>query len=257
MKIVVLSPHRDDAAFSVGLAVHSWLADGHKVEVLNCFSRSDYAPYSDAGSLHPNDRLSFVTALRSREDECWRKLCGNNLALADLRLKDAPIRFHCSVHDVFGQPVRLEEKAVAKIRSAIAARTGPLVLPLGMGAHVDHLTAREAALSAVDDARPIAFYEDLPYAAQPDAAAPDEIVKELSLRLHSDLLPVFAGEEEAAETAAARKRKFALCYDSQIDDATVTQIAEFCRRYCGRDRLWANEAWRRSSSYESLTAMKQ
>jgi LmbE family N-acetylglucosaminyl deacetylase len=249
VKIVVLSPHRDDAAFSVGLAVSSWLNAGHAVEVLNCFSRSEYAPYSDVHSVHANDRMSFATAVRSREDECWRKLCGNKLTISDLRLKDAPIRFHCSLDEIGGLAIRPEEKAFAKIRSAIAERRGPLVLPLGIGAHVDHLTAREAALAAVDDARPIAFYEDLPYAARGESAAAEDLAGELSLRLKCDLLPIsigeeLAGEEEDVEIAVARKRKFALCYDSQIDDGEVTEIAEFSRRYGGRERLWANEAWR-------------
>ncbi len=252
--IVVLSPHRDDAAFSVGLAVSSWLKSGNAVEVLNCFSRSEYAPYSDVHSVHANDRMSFATALRSREDECWRKLCGNKLTISDLRLKDAPIRFHCSLEEIGGLGIRSEEKAFLKIRSAIAERRGPLVLPLGIGAHVDHVTAREAALAAVDDAKPIAFYEDLPYAVWADAAVAEDIAEELSLRLKCDLLPVFAGEEADAEIAVAGKRRFALCYDSQIDDGEVTQIAEFSRRYGGRERLWANAAWRANEEWRANRA---
>jgi LmbE family N-acetylglucosaminyl deacetylase len=244
LKIVVLSPHRGDAAFSVGLAVSSWLAAGDTVEVLNCFSRSEYAPYSDAGSVHANDRLSFVTAVRSREDEFWRKLCGNKLTLSDLRLKDAPIRFHCSLDEIEGLAIRPEEKTFPKIRSAIAARRAALVLPLGIGAHVDHLTAREAALSAIDDSTAVAFYEELPDAASASPAATEVIAQELSARLKLDLLPVFAGEEADAEIAAARKRRYALCYDSQIDDDIVNRIAEHCTHYGGRERLWANAAWR-------------
>jgi len=38
MKITVLSPHRDDAAFSVGLAIAEWLNAGYAVEVVNCFT---------------------------------------------------------------------------------------------------------------------------------------------------------------------------------------------------------------------------
>ena len=41
-----------------------------------------------------------------------------------------------------------------------------------------------------------------------------------------------------------RKRKLALCYDSQIADAGIEQIAEFSRQYEGRERLWANKEWR-------------
>gem|GEM_PF-6042353 len=34
------------------------------------------------------------------------------------------------------------------------------------------------------------------------------------------------------------------CYDSQIDESVTTEIAEFSRRYGGRERLWGNAAWR-------------
>ena len=37
--------------------------------VLNIFTRSRYAPYSDAGFVHENDQLSYVSAMRLREDE--------------------------------------------------------------------------------------------------------------------------------------------------------------------------------------------
>jgi hypothetical protein len=46
--------------------------------------------------------------------------------------------------------------------------------------------------------------------------------------------------------AVARKQRLAICYDSQVEDATTDQIAEFSRNYQGRERLWANAAWRDS-----------
>jgi hypothetical protein len=224
--------------------VKSWLAAGHAVQVLNCFTRSEYAPYSDADSVHENDRMSFVTALRKREDECWAKLCGSRLTLTDLRLKDAPIRFHCSLNKVFELPVRSEEKPFAKIRSHVAGCNSALVLPLGIGAHVDHLTAREAALSALDPSRPYAFYEDMPYAALGPASAAGALAEEIGNRVGCELSPAFVREPDALENAMSSKRRFALCYDSQVNDDAVNQIAEFCGHYAGRERLWANEAWR-------------
>ena len=62
----------------------------------------------------------------------------------------------------------------------------------------------------------------------------------------SGLTPVFAAEAGDLERAVERKRRLALCYDSQIDSEVTEAIAEFCRRYGGRERLWANEAWRRA-----------
>ncbi len=251
LKIVVVSPHRDDAAFSVGLALDAWLAGGHSVEVMNVFTRSAYAPYSDAESLHSNDRLSYVTALRAREDLAWTKLYRGALSLADLRLKDAPLRFRCSADEVLGRPVSPSDKAFAVLQKGLSRSAGhAFVLPLALGRHVDHVTASEAAVRAAGQL-PCAFYEDLPYAARPDTA--DEIEAEVgsavvdaAALLGEPLQPVFAAQEAGdASASVARKRSFALCYDSQIDDNVVEQIAGFATRYGGRERMWANAAWQK------------
>jgi LmbE family N-acetylglucosaminyl deacetylase len=249
MKIVVVSPHRDDAAFSLGLAVGTWLQKGYAVEVVNVFTRSEYAPYSDADSLHPNDRMSFASAVRKREDESWVKLYvgqlgRGKLTLTDLNLKDAPLRLHCSLGEVQQREPDLTEKVSSKIkRSLEMSKADAIVLPLGVGNHVDHLTARIACLPTDAQAFALAFYEDLPYAAQ----APETIegaVQATSLAAAVPLEAVFVSEVTDVEAAVARKRKLGLCYDSQMDDAGVEQIAEFCGQYEGRERLWANREWR-------------
>jgi LmbE family N-acetylglucosaminyl deacetylase len=251
VKITVVSPHRGDAAFALGLAVEAWLMQGHAVEVVSCFTRSEFAPYSDVGSVHANDRMSFVTALRKREDEAWRKQYGvAKLTLTDLNLKDAPIRLHCGAEEVFGRVADVSEKVVSKIRRALElSNAGAFVLPLGLGGHVDHVSARDAAMPAEMSALPLAFYEELPYAAHAGGEqAIESAVNQLSLTLQAELQPAFAsglhGAESAIDTVVLRMRRAAWCYDSQIDESVTTEIAEFCRRYGGRERLWANAAWR-------------
>jgi LmbE family N-acetylglucosaminyl deacetylase len=250
VKITVVSAHRGDAAFALGLAVEAWLGQGHAVEVVSCFTRSEFAPYSDVGSVHANDRVSFVTAVRKREDEAWRKQLGAaKLTLTDLNLKDAPLRLHCGADEVFGRAADASEKVVAKIRRALEmSKPGALVLPLGLSGHVDYVTARDVTLSAQGTAvLPVAFYEELPYAAGEGAeAAIEAVVVQLALTMQSKLQPVFATEAmqgDALEGAVARRRRIAWCYDSQIDESATAEIAGFCRRYEGRERLWGNAAW--------------
>jgi LmbE family N-acetylglucosaminyl deacetylase len=251
VKITVVSPHRGDAAFALGLAIETWLAEGHAVEVVNCFTRSEFAPYSDAGSLHPNDRMSFVTAVRKREDEAWRKLYGAaKLTLTDLNLKDAPLRLHCRPEEVFGRVADVSEKVVSKIRRAVElSGAGAVVLPLGLGGHVDHVSARDAAMPTEVSAVPLAFYEELPEAASAGGeGALAAAMSQLPVTVQAELQPAFAsgvgGVEAANGDVVARRRRVAWCYDSQIDESATTEIAEFCRRYDGRERLWANAAWR-------------
>lgn len=246
MRIVVVSPHRDDAAFSLGLAIDAWLASGHKVTVMNCFTISEYAPFSDVASLHANDRRSFVTAVRRREDIAWTKLAGSRLELYDLDLMDAPLRLACSVEDVQTMEIRPGDRAVARVAGAITKIAGRVargeiafVVPLAVGGHIDHRVARQAAAQALTDPSiPLAFYEDLPYAARPEAR--DLLVPEAAM----DLQACFASASRPDESAAvARKQRIAECYDSQIDSAAVHSIASFCSNYGGRERIWGNTAW--------------
>ena len=252
MKIAVVSPHRGDAAFALALSVEAWLEQGHAVEVVSCFTRSEFAPYSDVGSVHANDRVSFVTAVRKREDEAWRKRFGvAKLTITDLNLKDAPIRLHCQQQEVFGRPADVSEKVLSKIRRALdGSKAGAVVLPLALSGHVDYVSARDAVLSVLPTDFPLAFYEELPFAAAAGAeGAIETVVHALSLTLQSELQSAFASECQQTDTAIAdavqRRRRAAWCYDSQIDEGATTEIAEFCLRYQGQERLWANAAWRR------------
>jgi LmbE family N-acetylglucosaminyl deacetylase len=245
LKIVVLSPHRDDAAFSLSLALETWIAKGHVVQVINCFTRSAFAPFSDADSLHANDRASYVTAVRLREDESWRRQYGKRLTFNDLNLKDAPIRLRCPEEELCTLDVNPTEKAIQKIAKAIEqANADAVVLPLALGNHIDRLTARYAGLLKPNPAKPHAFYEDLPYALQPGAV---ETIADIIRTLNLAVQPTFASAPaDDVDAAIERKRKHALRYDSQIDDATTRDIAQFSAQYAGRERLWANEAWRAS-----------
>jgi LmbE family N-acetylglucosaminyl deacetylase len=247
VKITVISPHRGDAAFALGLAIKAWLAKGHAVEVISCFTRSDFAPYSDVGSVHKNDRVSYVTGLRKREDEEWRKQAGTpKFSITDLNLKDAPLRLHVGASEVFGRAAEASAKVTDKIRRALEmSKAGAWVLPLGLGGHVDHVTARDVALSArVGEGFPVAFYEELPEAGRGAAGEVEAAVVALTLVVQSGLEPVFAAEAGDVEDAVTKKRRVAWCYDSQIDEAATSEIAEFCRRHEGRERIWANAVWR-------------
>ena len=243
MTIVVLSPHRDDAAFSLSLSIGTWIEAGHRVEVVNCFTRSEYAPHAEVEFIHSNDRLPRVTALRLREDQSWAKMYGARAPrLTDLNLKDAPLRLHVTIDRVCGLPVNPEDKALVKVPKAVAALTpDAMVVPMALGGHVDHVTVREAIVRAgLATEVPTAFYEDLPYAARPGAA---ETIAADAMAVSEELQPLFVTIERADGAAVARKRRLALCYDSQIADKEADQIAAFCERYGGRERLWGNAAW--------------
>lgn len=260
MNILVLSPHRDDAAFSLTLSISHWLAVGHRVTILNVFTRSLYAPYSDAESVHMNDRLSYVSAMRRREDEEFLKQVPG-ATMVDLNIKDAPIRLHCDSAIVCDMDVDPKDTAIPKIRKAVAAQaaqahaTSCLVLPLGLGHHVDHRVARDAALPLSTEL-PCAFYEELPYATRPGVQVDlTRFREDANTRLHEPLFPVLVHGTHTRPTE--RKLKVAHLYASQIDDALAHTIADFSHRYHGAERLWANESWLAEAGANKLSARQR
>lgn len=251
MNILVLSPHRDDAAFSLALAIKGWLAASHRVTVLGVFTRSLNAPYSDADTVHPNDLLSYVSAMRRREDAEFLKLLPA-LRMVDLNLKDAPLRLRCTDDQLYTLAPSPEDTAVAKIQKALAKLSAEqaidaVLLPLGLGHHVDHLVVRNAAL-AFAATYACAFYEDLPDAFQSTLAFDEAARAEFTAMRESDLFaeatsPVILSSGEDAPAAVKTKRRIVSVYASQVDDATIDIISNFSQHYQGGERVWANPAW--------------
>jgi LmbE family N-acetylglucosaminyl deacetylase len=239
----VLSPHRDDAAFSLSIAIGHWLRARHTVTVLNVFTRSRFAPFSDAAFVHENDELSYVSAMRLREDQLWvrrmqeplGKGLKNHLHLAEVNLKDAPIRLRIAPGEATATALDPGDRAIEKIRRSLArhAEEGAvdaLVIPAGVGRHVDHLAVREA-VQPFTAHRAACWYEELPYAATRETAAEDREMLQgiVTGRDHPLHEMVYAGDEA--------KRRLVLNYASQIEDADAGVIAG------ASERLWGNAQW--------------
>jgi LmbE family N-acetylglucosaminyl deacetylase len=257
LKILVLSPHRDDAAFSLSLSISHWLSVGHRVTLLNVFTRSLYAPYSDADTVHENDRLTYISAMRKKEDESFlRRLPG--LTMIDLNLKDAPIRLRCDSAIVCDMDVDPNDTAIPKIQKAMTAQVDAarplhaIVVPLALGHHVDHRVVRDAILPFATKL-PTAFYEDLPYATR-DGVRIDltRFREDESARLHEPLHPVLVHGTHTQPSAF--KLKIATLYASQIDQQLAETIASFSHRYQGAERLWANNLWLKNATANKLSS---
>jgi hypothetical protein len=236
-----------------------WLTARHTVTLLNVFTRSRYAPYSDAAFVHENDELSYVSAMRLREDELFLrrikeslpKGLKNNLSMHDLNLKDAPIRLRVPIDQVCNTPVNPVDPSLEKIRRALARQAelgtmDAIVLPAGLGNDVDHLTVREAAMPFAASL-PAAFYEDLPYlATNPSAPSDLESLNSAAIERDDPLTEIICHASEPATDAVVRKRKLILNYASQIDDEAGDIMSNFATRYDGGERLWANKLWHSS-----------
>ena len=259
MKLVVLSPHRDDAAFSLSLSISHWLAMGHTVTLLNVFTRSLYAPYSDAEMKPEDERLDYVSALRKREDQKFLAALAGSVKMVDLDVVDAPIRLKCDASIVCDMDVQADDFAIPRVQEGLAKLVKgddtALVLPLGLGHHVDHRTARDAALD-LSSTVPCAFYEELPYAMRNGVRVDlSRFREDASTRLHEELSPV---QCHGTHTRPSEwKRRLALGYESQIDEDMANSIANFSHRYHGAERLWANEAWLKIAVRERLSTRQR
>ena len=172
---VVLSPHLDDAVYSLG-GLLAWRArQGDSVEVWTiCAGEPPPGPLSPlAQVLHQVWGLSVeeVVAVRRAEDHAACRLLG--LVPRHLDVPDAIYR-----RDAHGQPLYPDFEALTGVLhpadeplvDALAAQfrrewpvEAQVVAPLAIGGHVDHRLIRAAAEAV---GRPLAYYADFPYAAR-------------------------------------------------------------------------------------------
>jgi LmbE family N-acetylglucosaminyl deacetylase len=233
LTVNIVSPHRDDAGLSLGATI-ARLAGGHAVRIVNCFSVSGFAPHAN-GTEVPAD----VNELRSSEDREFAARIGGRLEIKNLVRLDAPIRLGCRVSDVrsavsVGEAGMREAEAIRIALDRCAP--GILLLPLAIGAHIDHRVALEAGLRAASLGRACGFYEDLPYAAEGRRCCVTGAIAGVSRRLGSPLLAALS-----AFPSGCDKRELLACYRSQISEGQMNTIVEYGIA-TGGERLWLTQA---------------
>lgn len=239
--LTILSPHRDDAAFSLCLCLLRWTAAGVPVTVLDFFTRSEYGPRIVTSAK------SNISEIRAREDRSALSRIDRGIRIKALGLLDAPLRLHIPVASVF--EIKPEEGAKTDgipgaAKAAVQARAQKtfLLAPLGLGDHLDHLLVKEAAIANCPSSH-LAFYEDLPYAAWRTKAEIRERVRITEEKLGAALRPAVIRHEHGIW----RKRRLIRRYQSQIGNEEATEIARFVLKYNGGERIWAPRAgvWKR------------
>lgn len=229
-RVAVLSPHRDDAAFSLYLALRKWRQSGVRVSVLNFFTRSNYAPRILETQT---DAISFI---RKREDYRTLTNIDKDIQILDCDLLDAPIRLEIDFMAVCRPETRVDPTSIAQIATYIRrhARRDLLLAPLSLGGHVDHRAVNEAAIASASHKSHLGFYEDLPYAMWTPDRVLREQVRVTESKIGIRLRPVVViGKHEVRQ-----KRRAAARYTSQIAWEEAISIARFSLRYGGGERVW-------------------
>lgn len=231
--LTVISPHHDDAALSLGGTIAALQGSSLSVRVINCFTRSGFA------HGHTGHSEEAVSRLRGEEDRAFATAVGLSHAVVNLGLRDAALRHPDGLRAIFRGASRPEHPAdVEALAAAIRQLAMPqaIAAPLGLGGHLDHLVARDAAMRV--GCGVLAFYEDLPYAARCGDEAHREALREVTARVGQPLWPtclVSAIDHTLKATLLDR-------YPSQLTDEVRRRVIDYTRAL-GSERLWATSAF--------------
>ena len=175
MNHLILSPHLDDAALSLGAAIHRWTRLGDSVFVVTICAGNPALPrYSRfAHELHRRWGVTAEEAVGARRREDRRALTSLGAQPLYLNELDAIYRLgpggrwlYPSGEAIFG-PLHQHEVGGGQVLTrqlrALAKRRqiDRVYAPLTIGDHVDHVRVRAAAESSGLE---LQYYEDFPYA---------------------------------------------------------------------------------------------
>lgn len=241
-RLTILSPHRDDAAFSLSIALFRWRELPLTLKVVNFFTRSEYGPHA------LSDRVANVSALRRKEDLFVFASIDKRIRVESLDLLDAPIRLGVSSSAICNdstirlqQPEEIDQLGL-RIRKYSAG--GLVLAPLALGNHVDHLLVNKAAVASSHNLHRLGFYEDLPYATWTSEPCLRNTISRLEQKLKMELCPRHI---RAGSNALRDKFRLIRRYESQITREEASAMAQYALRYRGGERIWIpkyGSSWR-------------
>lgn len=241
-----LSPHFDDAVFSCGGRIWTQTQAGESVVVITVFGgtpRVDASVSRYARELHARWGLAEAAVQPRRAEDVraldllgagaihwhyldciYRRTSGGRLLYPD----EAALWGEVDPSDA-----ALTGELAGRIRRLVLAPEAELYAPLAIGRHVDHRIVRRAAEAS---RRPLNYYEDFPYAQDPqarqEALTPNE--------WEPERVPLSEQALQAKEAAIA-------CYRSQISTfwtspkgmaASIRAFAEWTGSGTPAERYW-------------------
>lgn len=234
--VTVVSPHPDDAQLALGglLATTGGL-------VVDVFTEETWTrrPYYAA-------RPALTTRLLLAEERIACQVLGvEHLLLGEVDGASRPawaegfFTLDSGDDRIATAEPQLFAAVVDRLRAALAP-AGPVLVPLAIGGHVDHLIAREATLSLVAHGalspERVAFYEDMPYTLFGD---PTPLATALGLRggwgpVRPVCLPVGCPDV---------KREALRVYRLQVTDGIGARVlrygAKLSEEHPFAERIWA------------------
>lgn len=231
-RILMLSPHADDIAYSIGGIVAS-LSKRADLRLITIFGYSGWA-LPQALCKKSADAIS---AEREREDRayCARRWVDYDLLLCpDSFVMGYDNATELSIAAIEDQRT---EGVVNLIRNVVAYRLPEVVFaPCGLGGHVDHQIVRMAA-DALDYVE-VLYYEDVPYSS---GLPLPELERQLSAQ---GLTPAITVDIDAV---LERKCQDMWGYRSQTSVSTIAEMLLHSSRVSSSTARYAERLWRRMS----------
>lgn len=200
---VIIAPHADDAALSIGCLLS---ASTDRKHIITCLSRS-----------LEDDFQTEQTAIRTAEERGFANAI--NADVAFLGLPDSNYRQQPWQTFDHTLPAAILD-ALTMLLAAKIKRLSPidrLFIPLAVGLHPDHLLCYYAALRSLglvpQPPTQLYFYQDIPYAMQAHTLLP------------SQQLILERGNEHSISVETAEKEALLHWYPSQLKSHYVTEIA--------------------------------
>lgn len=227
--VLVVSPHFDDVPLSLGQSLTSGeLSRARHVRVRVVFGRTNWTT-----RVHPTrGRTSLVSAWRRGEELLAAARFGYTVRVQPL--EEVILRSGSLDPVTFRGPAALDDHPlVDRVTAMIRVWSGladVLLLPAGLGRHVDHRIVAAAGARAVRAGLgTVAFYEDRPYTAYMSDADIAAELAELGLELEAQ--DVSGPIEEKTQRAVRR------IYRSQMNDY-FTDAQRRDTEYGRSERIW-------------------
>ena len=240
---IIISPHLDDAALSCGGQIDLMTSQGQSVLIVTLMAgepdESTLTSYAQA--LHDRWQLrSDAVARRRQEDIIAAQILGAeylHLEFPDCiyrRNSATGVPCYLSDRDIFGEINPDDYGLVNSVAERLAAlpQSNQIFTPLGVGNHVDHQIARQAAEKVFG--QDLIYFEEFPYAAEPGAG--DFVTRVSSSRWQSQTIPL---PEEALQikikAISAYLSQLSTFFQNQQD--LEDQVHRFTKAV-GGERIW-------------------
>lgn len=226
MKIYILSPHFDDAAYGLTLTISKLINRNIPVTLINCFTVTKWTALPVA-----EKDVKSVSLLRAMEDGEYNKLFNSAINIINLGLLDAPLRNGYIFKSSPFAPDELE--LVEELKSYLQENVdGLLLCPLAIGDHIDHALCKAATGSLYKKIN-VLFYEDLPYAQRISEV---QILNHIN-ELEEELGVEFSNVLNSSANPVIDKKKAISVYKSQLNDDICSEILAHMNSLQG-ERLW-------------------